>query len=350
VESLGEKLRLARENKGFSVEQVGRETNIARRYIESLEQEDFDKFPGEPYLLGFLRNYGEHLGLDVEELLSLYRAIKIQEQPIPVEQLLRSSRSFPKALVIVLAVLAVLAAVGGGVYVFLSRPSGGGTGAASVHVPQEYTFEGVSLERRLYRGDTVLVPLGGERFKIELRDMGDPLTLIVPRGTAELRLGGDTELDLNGDGFPDMKVTLADYDRASPSSGASLQFTMNFEAARPDGSPSGAVQASTVIFSSSTPYPFTLQVRFQGYCMFRWETDNRERNERYFARNEELNLQAQNGMRIWVSNAAALKLQVIGAGQTVPLEIGSPGEVVVSDLRWRIDENGRFQLVQSRLE
>jgi cytoskeletal protein RodZ len=71
VESLGDKLRSTREAKGYSYEYVGRETNIARRYLEALERKAFSKFPGEPYLLGFLRNYGEYLGLNVEELLSL---------------------------------------------------------------------------------------------------------------------------------------------------------------------------------------------------------------------------------------------------------------------------------------
>ena len=67
VESLGDKLRTARESKGYTYSHVGRETNIAIRYIEALENEDFSKFPGEPYILGFLRNYGEYLGLDVDE-------------------------------------------------------------------------------------------------------------------------------------------------------------------------------------------------------------------------------------------------------------------------------------------
>ena len=88
--------------------------------------------------------------------------------------------------------------------------------------------------------------------------------------------------------------------------------------------------------------------------MFRWEIlferDRRDRNERYFQRADELNIQAQNGIRVWTSNAQAAKFQVIGGGQTVPVELGVPGEVVVADIRWIRDEDSRYRLVLVRLE
>jgi cytoskeletal protein RodZ len=349
VESLGDKLRAARESKGYSYEHVGRETNIARRYLEALETEDFEKFPGEPYLLGFLRNYGEYLGLEVDELLLLYKAIKIQEQPIPVEQLLRPSPGFPKFLAGLLIALPVLAFLGGSVYFIFLRPRTGNVESVEVQTPNEYILEGANMERRFYRGDTILIPIGNERFKVELREMDDPLALVIPSGQADLSLGGDTELDLNGDGFADIRVTLADYDKTSPLSGALIRFDTNLLPAVTENAAPPETQ-NTVIFSSSTAYPFTLQAQFQGYCMFRWEIDRRDRSERYFSRTDEINVQAQNGIRLWVSNAAAVKLEVIGAGRTVPLEIGAAGEVVVVDLRWLRDEDGRFRLVQYRLE
>jgi len=88
--------------------------------------------------------------------------------------------------------------------------------------------------------------------------------------------------------------------------------------------------------------------------MFRWEIlnerDRKERPQRYYQRSEILDVQAQNGIRIWVSNAQAVKLQVIGGGKTVPLELGSAGEVVVADIRWVRDEGNRYSLVLMRLE
>ena len=144
--------------------------------------------------------------------------------------------------------------------------------------------------------------------------------------------------------------------------GVLLRFELNspfsFSAAMELGN-SEAVNASgqsvsTVIFTSPNPYPFTLQSVFQSYCMFRWEVlmerDRRDRNERFFQRLDELNIQAQNGIRIWMSNAQAARFVVIGGGRQVPVEIGSSGEVVVADIRWVRDEDNRFRLIVVRLE
>ncbi len=96
MESLGEKLKTARNEKGLSIDQISRDTNISIRYLEALESENFSIFPGEPYLIGFIKNYGAYLDLDIQKLISLYRALKIQEQPIPVEQLLKSPPQAPE--------------------------------------------------------------------------------------------------------------------------------------------------------------------------------------------------------------------------------------------------------------
>ncbi|MDR2181251.1 MAG: helix-turn-helix domain-containing protein [Treponema sp.] len=352
MESLGDKIKSAREAKGYSYEHVGRETNIARRYLEALEGEDFARFPGEPYLLGFLRNYGEYLGIDTEELLSLYKAIKIQEQPTPVEQLLKPSPGFPKALIILMAGLPALLIIALIAYFTLIRPPAPSSETDIPQLPMEYQLEGASLERRFYRGDTVIIPLGNEQYKVELQAMTDPLTLTIPGGKVVLSLSESANVDLNGDGIADVRVTLSDWEQSVPQAGALIRFDAAAAAADPGlaAVPGETMSAGLAIFNSTNAYPFTLQARFQGYCMFRWEIDRRERNERYFSRNDELNVQAQNGMRLWISNAAAVKIQLIGAGRTIPLELGAPGEVVVIDLRWIRDNDGRFRLNQYRLE
>ena len=355
MESLGDKLRSTREAKGYSYEYVGRETNIARRYLEALEKEAFNKFPGEPYLLGFLRSYGEYLGLDVEELLSLYRSIKIQEQPVPVEQLLKSPRTFPKPLIILIAAVSIMLLAGGIGYYLYNRIPAEPVRTNILQLPMEYLLEGSFLERRFYKGDTVLVPLGEEQYKIELRSMDDPLTLIMPRGDIKLNLSGDTEVDLNGDGISDLRVTLSDYDKKTPNAGALIRFDINLSsvpdiAINPASVPETVPQSGTVIFTSTNTYPFTLEIQFQNYCMFRWELDRRERTERYFSRGEKLTIPVMNTIRIWSSNATAVVIELNGAGRTVTLNLGTAGEVVVIDLRWLRDNDGRFRLTQYRLE
>jgi cytoskeletal protein RodZ len=343
--------------------------------LEALETEDFSKFPGEPYVLGFLRNYGEYLGLDVQELLSLYRALKIQEQPVPVEQLLKTPSRTPKVLLVIALCLVVLCALAGGVYFFINHPWQSASEAVPVRSVIEYTLEGNNLERRFYRGDSVLVPLGDDQYKLELANLGEAVTIAAPGGAVILELSQEVLVDVNSDGLGDLRITVADFVRNEPATGALLRFELNNELGFSGGevppvdsaglgdagesilSPEAAGAAAAnipVIFTSPSAYPFTLQAVFQGYCMFRWEIlgerDRRDRNEQYFVRTDELNIQAQNGIRLWVSNAAAVRLQVIGGGRTVPLEIGGAGEVVVADVRWVRDEDGRFRLVLIRLD
>jgi hypothetical protein len=109
-----------------------------------------------------------------------------------------------------------------------------------------------------------------------------------------------------------------------------------------------------VILSTTGAFPFTLQAVFQGYCLFRheilFERDRQGRNEQYYQRSDEINITAQNGIRLGISNAQAVKLQVIGAGRTVPFEAGGAGEVVAADLRWVRDDENRYRLVLLRLE
>jgi cytoskeletal protein RodZ len=370
VVSLGDKLRTAREARSLTFDQVSRDTNIATRYLEALETENFSSFPGEPYVIGFLKNYGTYLDMDVQELLSLYRAFKIQEQPVPVEQLLKVPSKLPRILMTLAVILALLGA-GGGIAYFLMTRSGQDTAAAPAgHTPTEYVMSGEPLERRFYSGDSVLVPIDSDQYKIELVNLGEVVTIRTPSRTVMLDLSQESNEDLNDDGVVDLHITVNELAKNNPDMGAQLRFEMSGAPASAAGLAAGAsaeagtgpaaadsavpqnmTNAKELFPSSQSAYPFTLEVSFQGYCMFRWERDRRDRNEDYFSRGQPLTIQqAQNGVRLWASNAQAAKCVVIGGGRTVPVELGAAGEVVVADILWVRDEGGRYRLMLVRME
>jgi len=371
MESLGEKLRAARDEKGLNFDQISRETNISIRYLEALETENFAIFPGEPYVIGFLKNYGAYLDLDVQKLISLYRALRIQEQPIPVEQLIIQQPKIPKFIIPAAISMAVVFAIGCGIY-FLILPLANRVPSDNTPVsrsPVEYVLEGNSMERRFYRSDSILIPVETDMYKLELSNLGEAVTIRTPAGSVILDLSQEANVDLNNDGVPELRITVADFAKNNADMGALLHFYLMDAVALYDASVSGTASeqavpftppstqssaSTTIIPASPSAYPFTLQSNFQGYCMFRWEIlnerDRRDRNQRYFQRSDELNIQAQNGIRIWASNAQAAKFQVIGGGRTVPLEVGSAGEVIVADIRWVRDEDSRYRLVLIRLE
>lgn len=65
---LGQKLREAREAKGFSLDQLQEMTKIQKRYLVSIEEGNYDVLPGEFYVRGFIKQYAEAVGLNPEEI------------------------------------------------------------------------------------------------------------------------------------------------------------------------------------------------------------------------------------------------------------------------------------------
>lgn len=69
---IGARLIDAREARGLTLEDAERDTRISRRYLQALEDEEFDVIPAPVYARGFLRSYSQYIGLDPQEMLSLF--------------------------------------------------------------------------------------------------------------------------------------------------------------------------------------------------------------------------------------------------------------------------------------
>src|ERR687889_1554306 len=79
---IGRILRQAREKRGLSLQQVEEATKIRTRYLRDLENEDFDVLPA-VYVLGSLKTYAEHLGLDGATITG---ELKHRQAPLQPEQ------------------------------------------------------------------------------------------------------------------------------------------------------------------------------------------------------------------------------------------------------------------------
>jgi len=84
---IGSIIQETRLKKGINLDRVADETNISVRFLKKIEADDFTGFPGEPYVVGFIRNYAEYLGLEPEAIVARYRADEVslaenmQEEP-----------------------------------------------------------------------------------------------------------------------------------------------------------------------------------------------------------------------------------------------------------------------------
>jgi cytoskeleton protein RodZ len=231
MEPLGRKLREAREKHNYSLEQIARDTNISKSYLEALEEENFGVIPGDTYVLGFLRNYGEYLGLNPEELVGLYRNLRIQEQPMPMSELLQGRpRARPRSRVLAL-VLAVAVVVGVGVFL-LVRFGPPRAGELVARQPEarpaaaegEYVLSDEAITRWYTQGETVSVPIDGEHYRMSFAAVSDRLTLKIPGGTVDLTVGQTRQLDLDGDMVGDIRAQLNDLDVTGSNRRANLSI------------------------------------------------------------------------------------------------------------------------------
>lgn len=95
MQSVGEKLRKAREEKGLSLDDVYRQTRIHLRVLEALEQDRAHNFLSFIYIKGFLRTYARYLKLDGEGLVREYISSQKIDAAAEPEIVLEKKRKFP---------------------------------------------------------------------------------------------------------------------------------------------------------------------------------------------------------------------------------------------------------------
>jgi cytoskeletal protein RodZ len=111
MESIGARLKKAREDKGISLEQAQKDTRIHNRILAALEGgRPQEAVSGTVYIKSFIKKYADYLGLDGAALAEEYKG----DKPSPSEQILiaaqkDSSFRFPvKKVIAAVVVIAVI--------------------------------------------------------------------------------------------------------------------------------------------------------------------------------------------------------------------------------------------------
>jgi cytoskeletal protein RodZ len=120
AQSVGERLRTAREAKGFDYYRIERDTKIRAKYLAALERGDQAALPGDVYAKGFLRNYAQYLGMDGDEILEAWRREQAEaggkrplvSAPLPLRMANRRFVLLPNHFFMIL-LLVVVGAFGG---------------------------------------------------------------------------------------------------------------------------------------------------------------------------------------------------------------------------------------------
>ncbi|HAM78912.1 MAG TPA: hypothetical protein DCP61_07020, partial [Treponema sp.] len=365
-------LKEKREEKGLTVEQVVKDTSISYQYITGLENEKDDVFPAGAYMVGFLKNYADYLGVSSEDLIRLYHAKKIQESPTP-EALLRKTK--PKFLV-PLIVSGVVVLLGGilaylyfGVFKVPQKLQERALLNSTAKKTNQYMVTDQPQELRVYKGDQLLIPFEeGEGYTpLTISGTLSRLSLETPVGTQVFDLSEERVLDINGDGISELIVYLSDISNVSEKNGAQVRVSLsgsqmmdakpsvpeNVELiAKPSIGTESVANTSMntatmkVIHEDSRSYPFTIDFSFRGPCYFRYKIDSNSKVERNFRTGESLTVTSRyKGVRLWMSNAYNVKMKVRAGMDAYDLEVGKAGQVAVEDIKWVQGRDGRFRIV-----
>src|SRR5690625_7444639 len=85
---IGELLKEAREEKGYTLDNIQEKTKIQKRYLVAIEQGDFNALPSKFYARAFIREYAEAVELDPEVVLADFK----EEKEIPEEEPVKYTR------------------------------------------------------------------------------------------------------------------------------------------------------------------------------------------------------------------------------------------------------------------
>ena len=80
-DGVGDKLRDARARRKLSLQEAEDATKIRARYLQAIEDGDWDELPGDTYARAFIRTYGALLGLDGDRLAEEQRQLRGSARP-----------------------------------------------------------------------------------------------------------------------------------------------------------------------------------------------------------------------------------------------------------------------------
>ncbi len=381
MNQIGPIFREARAQSDKSIDDAVKETKIAKKYLLAIENENFDIFPGETYLIGFIRNYSQFLGLDPDEMVLKYRDYKIQEQPAPIEQL-TAKPSYLKRFVLIGLIFVI--AVSATLYILLTGDRSRKTKTKEEKVPRAevakeekeekveslVVFEEEEIIRDFVSGDVIEIPIKNTVHRISIDGIDENLEFSIEDIPFSLSTDERVEIDFDRDGrkdimlrtnhmgegsvnltlkkifkteSSDLSIGLTSED-AEGSSGTAATSTIT-----QGGPPEVVIIKEDVLFADIPVAPKSGFQIISGYektdistaikavstAYFAYIIDEGDKQEILLRDGDELAFTAEDVMRIMAANARGINVQV----NNVSVTLGTGGEVIAKVIRWYRDSD-----------
>ena len=365
MDTIGSKLRSAREAKKLTIRDVVKDSKISSRYIQALEEENFDKFPSETYLIGFLRAYAEHLKLNPTEMVNAYKGFKIGESDTPVEELTKPIRnkyftsltSFLDrnknamvvsiiALGIVLFIGAIISFYGDNIRIDIDSPinivrtdhnkNNVGSEIQKVTAMQLHSNRGIEVVRR---NEALSFLVDNNEVVIVLKDIVNKEAVIeIMPGNKTLLLAINEQQAIEFDDIVrNVTVTL----RAATRNSAKLMVSLS-GSSEPQTEPAPremdsaivtGVDSTSVIVQNPRNLRIILEAHFRQRSYLELYLDANKRFGGYVAEGRREVWDANESIQLRLGNAGGVDIRINGRSYN----FGSPGQVVNKTITWRKD-------------
>ena len=358
MRSLRDLLINKREERGLTISQVAYETNISKKYIEALENESFNVFPAEAYLLGFLKNYAEFLGLELDAVLAEYKNCLLREEPTPLNELMGVKKTFVLKPWMVYAPIILLILSFGLPIIVKNLSSNIEKRKEALRVAGEmqskvFDIGSEFVDTKVRVGDIFTLTMNDDKLLYTIMEINSDIIVTQKLDNQEkvihLTLGKEVISEFtNKNEKYTVTLLLKDIGGFSDNSAimkakVETKDIANFTDVETtySNSETSLKDSKILIVKKHTPEPYSLNIKFEGDLLFRYQLRGEELIESMYQKNSVFNLDVTRSIQIWTSNAGLTKLKINGE----TLVLGRTGEVHVFTLRWLyIDDKDEYRL------
>ena len=355
LETVGQIFQKTREEKGININEIALQTNMGKRYLDALESDNYDLFPSETHILGFIRNYSSYLELDPDQMIDIYKRTILQETPAPYEELTAPSKAGinPSILIVLLAVLAIggltaLLLKGGKKHGNTVLDNNPGTVTNKITVNNDKVFRGVTLDRFFKPGEIYVFPVeGSEKSMVVENASNAALTISLMNTRYTLPEGKKRLWDFDGDNRSELAITVLKISNG----GAFLSLSrvpqpINTKKTNNNTGTSAATIKGNTIFKSQEQVEINLMISAKGFATVNWIKDRQERGSKALQAGASISILAKNTIQITASNPFNLSLNL----NNKTLDIQTSRAVVGLLFKWqRNPDDGLFHLKYERI-
>ncbi|MDQ3634418.1 MAG: helix-turn-helix domain-containing protein [Acidobacteriota bacterium] len=209
-ESLGEKLRQAREEQGITISEVAEQTRISALYLESIENDDYRTLPGGIFNKGFVKSFAKYVGVDENEALQDYAVIissqegENSDEPKTYRpEVLTDDRNGGSMLPTIIIAIIILGLMTWGILALVNYlQNSGGPIFNSISTNNNVNVsENANVNTNVNTNQTDAALPSTDEIKVELKAAGDDVSVTTTADgkVSNTLIKSETQLDLEAD-------------------------------------------------------------------------------------------------------------------------------------------------------